>query len=47
MIKCFSFIHFRKKIIDTKQKRKKNTLMYIHTYIYIKVGRQTQIFLIG
>ena len=23
MIKCFSFIHFRKKIIDTKQKRKK------------------------
>ena len=35
MIKCFSFIHFRKKIIDTKQKRKKNTLMYIYVWVFM------------
>ena len=34
MIKCFSYIHFRKKIIDTKQK-KKNTLMYIDHITYV------------
>ena len=38
MIKCFSFIHFRKKIIDTKQKRKKkDPNIYIYIYIvYLK-----------